>query len=831
MGANRQEPSSQLKQVTIVFADLTGFTAMSETLDPEQVRNIVNRYFDRMAAAVHNYGGTVDKYMGDALMAVFGVPAAHENDPERACRAALEMMDAAKQLAGEIELPIGAPPTLHIGIETGPVVAAPMGSKETSQFTVMGDAVNLASRLLHEAEDGEIVVGPSTWEPLQGVFEFASPVHRSIKGKAGKVPTYQLLGTRGADVQRRRPLPVPLVGRRRELQLAEGLLDDAVARHGSLLYITGLPGIGKSRLVEEIEFSARTRGFQNFSAIAEPLGSMQPYGLWRQILFAVAGIAPNASDTEAATSLKAFIGACKELQDHAPALQATCGFEAKEFEMLSDEGRERAVALAWKVLLQVWQAENPAMFVLDDIQWADPLSVKLVDALGDSLSGMGILLCCVARPEFQHGWATRSYYQQINIRPLNAEESIGLIRELTGEKKLEPDQEAWIAGRAEGNPFYMAELTRAVAEKGTTELPATVQGIILQRVDQLEEQARGVLEVASVIGREFPEKVLRAVSEANELEGKLEHLRRLELIYEKQIVPELQYIFKHYLTQEATYNSILIERRKQIHQQVAAAIESTYQDSLERHYAVLAQHYESAGELQKAFDYYRRAGEHAQQTQSDSVAIDLYNRSDAAFEKLHVGGATLRGKEKQLVIYGIAMFISTFIGGAIVLYDIIFEENILLMLVLTSAVAAIGTIFLFIFSMKTWSFTVYPDKLRVKQRNFLRDIPFNQIEKTELVSWKEWAGWKKIIPTLRKYYSIVLDPRYSQIGFAQTSKLPWVLRHAIKVECGGFGWRKGCYLEMDNPKQFYVVLIRALERYRVIHGSPESSNPTVETRE
>lgn len=826
MAGGQQHPPPQRKQATILFADLSGFTALAEVLDPEQVRNLVNRYFEALTVAVRRYDGTVDKYIGDCLMAVFGVPSAHENDAERACRAALEMMEAAKKLSSEAHLPGDKTTSLHIGINTGLVVAAPVGSAEISQYTVMGDAVNLASRFLSEADEGEIVVGQSTWEQLRDVFDFGPRSLRAIKGKSQKIAVYALGGLRQEGMPSGRGLKLALVGRHRELALSEGLLEGAAARRGSLFYITGEPGIGKSRLVEEIQSSARRRGFRLLAAAAEPFESMQPYDLWRQIFYSVAGLTPGAPDTKAQATLQAWAEPQPGLQAHVAALLATCGFATNEFELLDEESRARDIAHAWKALLETVQNAQPVVLVLDDLQWADPMSLSLIDALGAALPGMAVLFCLVARPEFQHNWAARSYYQQITLRPLTAEESISLVRELLRER-IEPAQQRWVAERAEGNPFYVAELARAVAERGTAELPPTVQGIILQRVDRLEQEARRVLEMASVIGREFPGQVLKAVAEAQDLQENLARLQHLEFIYEKEIAPELQYLFKHYLTKEATYNSILLERRKQFHRQVAAAIETIYQDSLEHYYSVLAQHLEKAEDYKKAFDYYRLAGEHAQQAQSEAAAVSLYERGETALDKLYEARVLLKGKLKTVLLVGAGSLLCGGLGylAAIRLMQTQVEWSELSVAAGTMFLLAALFTGLLIFSLKQWSFLVYPSKVRIRGVRRSIDIPFPDLEKVELVSWREWAGWKQAIPNTWRYLGIILDPRYPHLGMAQSIKSPGAWRHAVKVKCAGVRWRHGFYLEMDEPKSFFETLHRALERYRAIHGGPKSSLP------
>jgi class 3 adenylate cyclase len=541
-----EQPAPQRKQATIVFADLSGFTAMSEDMDPEQVRDVVNRYFESLSAAVNRYQGTVDKYIGDSVMAVFGVPATRENDCERACCAALDMQQAVRDLAAKFTGANASPPELHIGINTGLVVAGGMGSAGNSQYTVVGDAVNLASRLCHEAENGQIAIGESTWELVRHNFDCSAAELRSIKGKSDKIPVY-FLQSRSLKPSNKRQFQVRMVGRAAEMALARDLMSGACAGRRSLLYVTGDAGIGKSRLSSEMSEWASQNGMRVLTASAEPLDTIQAYSLWRQLLERLGGARPaNAS--------------------HDAALRATAGLASHEFELLSEARRFDAIVLAWKDLLQSLQSERPLLLTLDDLQWADAQSLQLLDQMVEVAPTLAILICAQARPEFQHTWQSRADYHAIVLRPLSPEDSAELVRAALGDKDLAGgvSSQADVMGRADGNPFYLTELARAADRLGDGKLPPTIEGLIVERIDALEKEARRILELASVIGREFPNRLLTAVSETEQLEAQISRLEELEFVYQKEIAPELLYLFKHYLTQQATYESILIQRRKEL---------------------------------------------------------------------------------------------------------------------------------------------------------------------------------------------------------------------------------------------------------------------------
>ena len=307
---------------------------------------------------------------------------------------------------------------------------------------------------------------------------------------------------------------------------------------------------------------------------------------------------------------------------------AVCDLETEEFELLPDESRSKAIMRGLLALLHTLQSEQPVFIYLDDLHWADALSVEILDKLSNSLHGLQMIICCAARPEFRHNWVNRSCIQQITLRRLTDDESLSLIHEHSANSPLEPKQEQTIINRGEGNPFYIVEMVHMLKESGLSEIPSKIEEVILQRIDQLAKQERDVLEAASIIGREFSEKLLNNLPDITETESNIEKLRQHEMIYEKQIVPEIQYIFRHYYTHKATYNNILFDRRRELHKQVAKAIEIVYESNLERHYSVLAQHFEEAGDHKNALEYYRLAGQISHLTQSEKAASGFCRKAE-----------------------------------------------------------------------------------------------------------------------------------------------------------------------------------------------------------
>ena len=812
MPDSHQEPASQRKNATVIFADLSGFTAMSANLDPEEVREIVNRYFEALAGAVRRYEGSIDKYIGDCVMAVFGVPATRENDAERACRAALDMLSAVRELASGFGDGV-EPPDIHIGVNTGLVVAAPMGSGDTAQFTVMGDAVNLASRLCHEAENGQIAVGESTWALAARDFEFSKEL-RSIKGKGENVPVYFLLGrSQKAGREQKRSQP-PMVGREAEISLAQKLLAEGQSKHGAILYVTGDPGIGKSRLSSEIAKFAVANGYRVLDAAAQPLAAIEPYSLWRQALERSPRVVPGMTRTKADAAFADFPQATSADAEQSVALRATLGLPTPELELLDDDARFQVISRGWKSYMHGLAAHAPLLMILDDLQWSDTYSLRLLDEVVEVIPDHALVLCCMARPEFQHRWASRSDFHLIELRPLSPEECTKLARSLLKDGAKFNDAE--VVARAEGNPFYLTELFQAAARNGDGKLPPTIEAVILERIDRLERQSRQLLELASVIGREFPERVLRAVANSEHLESQLPKLRELEFIYEKELDPELLYLFKHYLTQEATYNSILVKRRKEMHAKVAAAIEQIYKDSLERYSAVLAQHYEKAADYRRAFECYRQAGDSAQGSTGGAAATQFYERGETALKMLHEDRPALLNKVAAFVvsIAAVLAFLIAFAPsdarthGASLLPD----SDYLVFL----AVAGILTFVLLAYWSKRWSFLVYPDRIKLTSKRRSLDIRFDRIIGVEVISYNplQVRGWWN---QLKGY----CDPLYPMYGIGQIH----LMRRAseiLRVECPHRGWRKGYYLNLEDPRRFLQTLNRALQRYRRVQSSAAS---------
>lgn len=535
------------KLVTIMFADISGFTALSEKMDPEQVRSLMNACFDHLVPTIGKYGGVVDKFIGDEIMALFGAPTAHENDAERALRAALEMADLLADFNHRHQTNLG----LHFGINTGTVIAGGMGSQRQQQYSVIGDPVNLASRLEDASERGDIFVGTDTHRLTAPLFEFEAlaPIH--VKGKTEPVPAYRLLRAKAQPgrVRGLAGLESPMVGRSAELHSLLAISEAAAHQScGSAVAILGEPGLGKTRLISEWKAAAAQVRWAEGRCLS--YGQGLAYHLLVDLLRSLAGVNATASEVETHQAIAAL---CQELfgvqaSETFPYLAHLLSLHL-EGEALECVRRLNPQALQEQYLAALSQtfnalaAHRPLGLILEDIHWADPSSTDLLIKLLALAGGTPLLFCFVTRPEQDApGWqiitALREKYtlpsgaslgyKEITLAPLSDADSRQLVTNLLEIEALPDSVRSLILKKAEGNPFFVEEVVRMLIEHNSivrqadgrwlaakeidaVEIPDTLQGLLLERIDRLPEEVRRTLRVASVIGRQFSVRVLEQV--------------------------------------------------------------------------------------------------------------------------------------------------------------------------------------------------------------------------------------------------------------------------------------------------------------------------------
>ncbi|MCP4536628.1 MAG: AAA family ATPase [Chloroflexi bacterium] len=658
--------TGERKLVTVMFADISGFTALAETMDPEAVRDLMNGCFEQLVPVVEKYGGTVDKFIGDEVMALFGAPVAHENDPERALRAALEMMNA---LAG-FNVERGTDLGLHFGINTGLVIAGGLGTRERQEYSVMGDAVNLAARLEGASERGDIFVGPDTYRLTEPLFEFETLEPIRVKGKAEPVAIYRLLAIKAIPGQVRgiEGLESSLVGREAEFRTLTKAVERLQSGVGSIVTIVGEAGLGKSRLAAEIRRSSLAiQNLNWFEGRCLSYGGSIAYLPWLDVLRGLLEVTPDDDLAVVRDVLQEYVQTlCPErFDDVFPYLSWLMSLPLEdEFEVMVRNLGSKALQVvtfrAIETLFESAATQHPLVIVCEDLHWADPTSLELLEELLALTNRVPLLLICLLRPETEHGcWrikeiAARQYrhrHTDLWLEPLSASESNTLVGNLLHTEGLPPELQERILSQAEGNPFYVEEILRSLMDSGaivqdettgrwrmTREvaaitIPDTLRGVLIARIDRLQEETKRVLQLASVIGRLFFHRVLAEIAqEEHQLDDHLLTLQQEEMIREQARIPELEYIFKHQLTQEAAYRGLLRKERRIFHRQVAEALERLLPERIEEQVELLAHHWEQAEEPEKATAYLVRAGQKAAGRYANTEALANFQRALALAE-------------------------------------------------------------------------------------------------------------------------------------------------------------------------------------------------------
>jgi ABC-type oligopeptide transport system substrate-binding subunit/class 3 adenylate cyclase len=665
--ATRGQVTAERRMVTILFSDVKGSTAMAEDLDPEDVMEIMDGAFDVLIEPVYRYEGTLARLMGDAVLAFFGAPIAHEDDPERAIRAALDIIEGAKQYAAELEQERGITGfNVRVGIHTGLVVVGEVGSDLRVEYTAMGDAINLAARMESAAQPGTVLISEDTHKLIAPLFETEALGPVQVKGKAQPVPVYRVLAAKEVPGKVRgiAGLESPLVGREAEFAALQEAVERLEAGVGGVVTLVGEAGLGKSRLVAEIRRVGASHDLPLLWVEGRCLsyGSSIAYLLWLDVLRGLLGVtledAPQAVREQLRERVQA---ACPEhFDDVYPYLARLMSLPladdlASTLDDMSARDLKAHTFQAVQTLIECAAKQQPLVLVCEDLHWADPTSIELLEQVLALTEQATLLLLCVFRPVKEHAcWRFRELAAQTHLdrhtdlllEPLSAAESQALVANLLRIEELPDALRERILSRAEGNPFYVEEVVRSLIDRGaivrdeatgrwsaTREvadipIPDTLQGVLMARIDRLREDTKRVLQMASVIGRIFLYRVLAAIAEEERRLG--EHLLTLqyqEMIRERARIPELEYIFKHDLTREAAYNGLLKKERRVFHRQVAEALERLLPERVEERPGLLAYHWERAGDAEKAVHYLQRAGDEARVMYSPTEAIDYYHRA------------------------------------------------------------------------------------------------------------------------------------------------------------------------------------------------------------
>lgn len=626
-----EKPAGERKYATALFSDMSGYTAMSEKLDPEEVKEITSRIFREISRIIGQYDGFIEKFIGDAVMCLFGVPKAHEDDPVRAIRAAREIHEWVQNFSPEIEERIGKPLTMHTGINTGLVVTGEV-NMEKGTHGIAGDTINIAARLSSLAGPDEIVVGSATYHHAVGFFDFEALEPTKIKGKAEPVRIYRVLSPKDllGKIHRSKGLRANLIGREVELAQLKEAVENLQNGKGGVFSICGETGIGKTRLVEELQTALDLDEIQWLDGQAYAYAQNHAY--FPLIDFFNRGFRIKEDDAPQEVREKLEIGVeslVVNKEDIVPYLGSLYALNYREVDELSPELWKSRLKEAVKAVLSGLVQRTPTIICLDDLHWADPSFMELLRFVLSEFQYPALFIC-LYRPGISlftsrpiSGLMAR--YHEIHLHNLSPSETKTMLESLLSAKDIPGDLWMYIKENVGGNPFYLEEVTTALVEsKALTRsngvwrlnrpinqigLPSTIHGIITARLDHLEEETKRIIQEASVIGRSFLYDILRKVTAIKEkCDISLSALERLDLIKARTLQPELEYIFNHALTQEVAYNGLLIKEREDIHGRIAAVIEDLFPHRLPEFYETLAFHYRRSPSKIKAVHYLVKAG-------------------------------------------------------------------------------------------------------------------------------------------------------------------------------------------------------------------------------
>ncbi len=627
--------AGERKQVTVLFADLKGSMELLADRDPEEARKILDPVIEHMMEAVHRYEGTVNQVMGDGIMALFGAPLAHEDHAVRACYAALRMQEAVKRYAEGVRRIEGIPIQIRVGLNSGEVVVRSIGSDLKMDYTAVGQTTHLAARMEQLATPGSIVITTDTLRLAEGYVGVKPLGPVNVKGLSEPVEVYEVMG---AGLVRTRLQAATargltrFVGRDGEMETLRQTLEHAHAGHGQVVAVVGDPGVGKSRLFYEFTHSHRALDWLLVESGSVSYGKATPYLPLIDLLKAYFKIQDRDNHREIREKVTGKLLTLDEaLKSTLPALLTLLDVPVDDnaWQGLDPaERRRRTLEAVKRILLRESQVQ-PLLVVFEDLHWIDSETQAFLDNLIESLPSARFLLLTNYRPEYQHNWGSRSYYSQIRIDPLPPESAREVLRALLGEDRaLLPLKDLLIA-RTEGTPFFLEESVRTlveikvlVGERGnyrlakpieSIQVPASVQAVLAARIDRLAPDAKQLLQSASVIGKDFSFALLHGVADLSEenLRREVGHLQAAEFIYETRLFPDLEYTFKHALTHEVAYGSLLQERRRATHARIVAAIEELYSDRLSEQVERLAHHARLSELWEKAVEYLHQAGKKA----------------------------------------------------------------------------------------------------------------------------------------------------------------------------------------------------------------------------
>ena len=616
----------------MLFADLKGSMELLAERDPEEARQLLDPVLERMIEAVHRYEGTVNQVMGDGIMALFGAPIAHEDHAVRACYAALRMQETVTRYGDEMQRSHGVPVQIRVGLNSGEVVVRAIDSSLHMDYTAVGQTTHLAARLEQMAKPGSVLTTGETLRLAEGFVQVKPLGPVAVKGLADRVEVFELVGAASTRTRLQTFAARGLtrfVGRQAEFEALRQALERAGTSHGQVVAVIGEPGVGKTRLAYEFIRSHHTHDWLVLESSSVSYGKATAYLPVRDLLKAYFQIDDRDDGRKIREKLTGkLLTLDAALGPTLPAFLALLDVpvEDRHWQDLDPTQRRQRTLEAIKRLLLRESQVQPLLLVFENLQWIDTETQAVLDSLVDSLPTARLLLLVNYRPEYQHGWGNKTSYTQLRLDPLPPASAEALLQALLGDDPSLVPLKRLLIARTEGNPFFLEESVRALVETGglvgergayrplqaldSLQVPATVQAVLAARIDRLPPEEKRLLQTAAVIGTEVPFALLQAIAELSEEELRrgLGHLQAAEFLYETSLFPELAYTFKHALTHEVAYGSLLLERRRALHARIVAASERLYADRLTEQAERLAQHAFRGEVWDKAVAYCRQAG-------------------------------------------------------------------------------------------------------------------------------------------------------------------------------------------------------------------------------
>jgi class 3 adenylate cyclase/tetratricopeptide (TPR) repeat protein len=674
---SRRALEGERKQVTVLFADLKGSTELIRDLDPEAAQQLLDPALHHMMHAVHRFEGTVNQVLGDGIMALFGAPMAHEDHALRACYAALAMQTALWRYAEEVRRSHGLEMQARVGLNSGEVVVRAIGNDLHMDYSAVGQTTHLAARMEQLATPGSIRLTAATLRLAEGLVQVNALGQFPVKGLTEPVEVFELVGASALRQRLQASAARGLtrfVGRDTELAALHQTMERAGAGHGQVVALVGEAGVGKSRLVYEFIHSHHTQGCQVLESASVSYGKATPY-------FPVIDLLKRYSHVEERDDVRTIRAKATgqvltldpALQDAVPAVLALLDALPEDSPFLTldpPQRRQRTLDALTRVLLRESQ-EQPLLLVFEDLHWIDSETQALLNSLVESLPSARLLLLVNYRPEYQHGWGSKTYYTQLRLDPLPPVSADAFLQALLGDDSSLTPLKRLLIERTEGNPFFLEESVRTLVETQmlvgsqgayrlaralpTIQVPATVQAVLAARIDRLPPEEKRLLQTATVIGTEVPFPLLQAVADMPEaaLHRGLAHLQAAEFLYETRLFPEPEHTFRHALTHEVAYGSLLLEQRRALHARIVEALEALALDRVTEQVERLAYHALRGEVWDRAVTYCQRAGARAWDRATPREAVAYFDQALQALTHLPESDDTrVRAIELRLAFGG-----------------------------------------------------------------------------------------------------------------------------------------------------------------------------------